>query len=368
MDRPASFLPTNHTCCMMKNVVVDFSNLDDISGFGEIARNYCPRLAQANVPGLHFIFIVPEKHKGAFGSHIDYVSREHLKSQIKPFANQINLWHATHQQFKYRLHGKGIHQLLTIHDLNYLHEKHGIHLLKHKLKMPLIIRRSDTVTVISEYVKKDVETHVFLMDKELLVIYNGISDIQQKRQMKPAFANETDRFFLCIGQVREKKNLHTLIPMMRHFPHYKLFICGDNHWSYADTVRSLIAPEDRERILLTGKIADEEKCWLYAHADALLFPSRLEGFGIPVLEAMRFGTKVFSSRYSCLPEICSVHASYWNSYEPDAMAQVVKEGLVGWSRECPAAKAAQEYSLTFNYDYYTERYVQLYCQLLGISR
>lgn len=350
----------------MKTVVVDFSNFDDMSGFGEIARNYCPRLAATNAPGLHFIFILPERHRGAFGSHIDYVSHEHLKREIRPYRQQIDLWHATHQQFHYRLRGRGIVQLLTVHDLNYLHEKHGIHLLRHQVEMPWLIRRSDAVTVISEYVKHDVEAHIPFLNKELKVIYNGIADVEKGEQHRPSFVADGDRFFLCIGQVREKKNIHTLVPMMRHFPDHKLFICGANHWAYADRIRSLTAPEDKGRILLTGKIANEEKFWLYAHADALLFPSRLEGFGIPVLEAMRFGTKVFSSRYSCLPEICSTHASYWDSYEPEAMAKVVEEGLAGWSRDGAAAKAAKAYSQSYNYDRYTQEYVALYRQLLGV--
>lgn len=350
----------------MKTVVVDFSNLDDMSGFGEIARNYCPRLAAADVPGLHFIFILPERHRGAFGSHVDYVSREHLKREIQAYRRQIDLWHATHQQFRYRLRGRGIVQLLTVHDLNYLHEKHGIHLLRHQIEMPWMIRRSDAVTVISEYVKHDVETHIPFLNKPLTVIYNGIDDVEQGAQSRPSFAAEADRFFLCIGQVREKKNIHTLVPMMQYFPARKLFICGANHWAYADHIRSLIAPGDQGRILLTGKVSDNEKRWLYAHADALLFPSRLEGFGIPVLEAMRFGTKVFSSRYSCMPEICSGHASYWDSYEPEAMARVVEEGLAGWSRDGAAAEAAKAYSQSFNYDRYTREYVSLYRRLLGV--
>ena len=68
----------------MKNVVVDFSNLDDMSGFGEIARNYAPRLAKAakNISDMHFLFILPEKHRNSFGTHIDYLSREHLKKEL----------------------------------------------------------------------------------------------------------------------------------------------------------------------------------------------------------------------------------------------------------------------------------------------
>lgn len=353
----------------MKNVVVDFSNLDDMSGFGEIARNYAPRLAKAakNISDMHFLFILPEKHRNSFGTHIDYLSREHLQKETAPYRDAIHLWHSTHQQFKYRLYKKGIIQLLTVHDLNYRYEKHGIHLLRHQIEMPWLIRRSDILTVISKYVLEDIKHHIPFLDKEPLVIYNGISDVEKKPRKKPAFTSaEDEKFFLCIGQVREKKNIHTVVPMMKFFPDHKLFICGANHWPYADRIREMIAPEDRDRIILTGKISDEEKNWLYAHADALLFPSKLEGFGIPVLEAMRFGTKVFSSRYSCLPEICNGHASYWDDYSPAAMADVVKKGLEAWNRNSQEAEEAKAYSCTFNYDRYTQEYLALYRRILGL--
>ena len=354
----------------MKNIVVDFSKYDALCGFGEIARNYASRLAAnaSQIDRMHFIFILPECHRGEFGQHIDYLSCEHLKQELKHYNRHIDLWHATDQQFSYRRHAADTLQLLTVHDLNYLHEKHGIHLLKHKIRMPWLIHRSDAITVISRYVSEDIKMHIPFLNKHPHVIYNGISDVEKGAQCQPSFVSSTDeKFFLSIGQVRRKKNIHTLIPMMRFFPDYKLFICGANHWSYADEIRSAIAPADRERIILTGKITDDEKRWLYAHAEALLFPSKLEGFGIPVLEAMRFGTKVFSSRYSCLPEICSDHASYWDNYEPEAMARVVSEGLSEWQRNGDAALQAKHYSCEFNYDRYTREYIALYRQLLKIQ-
>ena len=352
----------------MKNVLVDFSDYDDFCGFGEIARNYCPRLAMADAPDLHFIFILPEKHCGEFGTHIDYIPKERIRQALRQYPETIDLWHATHQQFRYRRHRKGTLQLLTVHDLNYLHEKHGIHLLRHKLEMPWLIRRSDAVSVISEYVKHDIENHIPFLNKDLTVIYNGISNVEAINRVQPSFVGDTnEKFFLCIGQVREKKNIHVLVPMMKYFPNHKLYICGTNHHKkYTNQIRSLISSEDEKRILLTGTVTDEEKCWLYAHADALLFPSRLEGFGIPVLEAMRFGTKVFSSRYSCLPEVCATHASYWDCYEPDAMAEVVKAGLTEWSRNGKAAEEARQYALSFNYDNYTQQYISLYRKLLNL--
>ena len=117
-------------------------------------------------------------------------------------------------------------------------------------------------------------------------------------------------------------------------------------------------------MVLTGKIKDEEKRWLYAHAQAFLFPSRLEGFGIPVLEAMRFRCKVFSSRFSSLPEVCDRHATYFDSYTPEAMAATVRKGLSTWQKDGETATAAKDYSLSFSYQRYTRQYVTLYQQLL----
>lgn len=351
----------------MKTVVVDFSNYDAWCGFGEIARNYAPRLAAVSQTDLHFVFIIPERHRGEFGSHIGYIACEHFKSEAAVYRESCDLWHITDQQTGYLPRGGHAIKLMTVHDLNYLHEKHGIHLWKHMILKRRHIRRADYLTVISQYVQDDVMQHIGGLDRQPTVIYNGINDIEKTPQQRPAFvASDDEKFFFTIGQVRRKKNFHVLVPMMKHLPDYKLYICGDHHWSYYDDIVKLIAPEDRDRIVLPGKIREEEKCWLYAHAQAFLFPSTLEGFGIPVLEAMRFGTKVFSSRYSCLPEVCSTHASYWDSYEPEAMAQAMRQGLAAWSRDGEAAEAACHYSQSFNYDRYTQQYLALYRELLGL--
>ncbi len=350
----------------MKHIVVDFSALDDMCGFGEIARNYCPRLAKMHFDDMRFIFILPEGHKGEFGDHIDYVAKEHLKAEIKQF-KEVDLWHATDQQFRYRRKSKGTLQLLTVHDLNYLREKHGIHLLKHKIRTHWIINHSDYVTVISAYVRDDIRKNIPSVKKEMQVIYNGIADDENGAQQRPSFVSKDDeRFFFTIGQVRPKKNFHTLVPMMKSFPNHRLFICGDDHWDYSDEIRNMIDEADKDRILVTGKISNEEKRWLYAHCEAFLFPSTLEGFGIPVLEAMRYGARVVSSRCTCLPEVCGSHAAYWDCFDPKHMAQVVKSAISGWDTKGRLALMAADYSKSFNYDRYTKEYVALYRKLLGL--
>ena len=348
----------------MKNVLVDFTHLDEFNGFGEISRNYAPILAKADLPDLHFIFLVPDDSVGRFGDGVDYIRRHHRRSDLRRLGLHVDVWHATDQQFRWRSGDNCTTQLLTIHDLNFLREKRGLHRWRHIVQLRWRIRHSDALTCISDYVRQDILQQYGEMGKTLDVIYNGISDVEQGEQQRPAFVQADDEpFFFTIGQIREKKNFQTLVPMMRHLPGYRLFICGDDHFAFADELRALIAEQGEGRVLLTGKVSDSEKRWLYAHAAAFLFPSRFEGFGIPVLEAMRFGCKVVSSQYSSLPEICSDHATFFTDYTPDRMAATVTEALRDWDRQSPAAQAARQYSLTFNYKRYAEQYIALYRKL-----
>jgi glycosyltransferase involved in cell wall biosynthesis len=352
----------------MKNILVDFSHYDAMCGFGEIARNYAPRLAAYRNPGVHYIFALPKAFHGSFGDHITYIDSADRKGEVRRLQMPIDLWHATDQQFHYRRRAKGTIQLLTIHDLNFLREKHGVHRLRHVLQMQWRICHSDYITAISKFVRDDVTRHYpAALQKGMEVIYNGIGDDARGEQQRPPFvADDGERFFFTIGQIREKKNFGLLVPMMHYLPGYKLYICGDDHYAYARELRQLIDRVGEGRVVLTGKITDAQKSWLYAHCAAFLFPSRLEGFGIPVLEAMRYRTKVFCSNLSSLPEVCGPHADYWTDFSPEAMAAVVSRGLDGWSRDGQAAVEAEAYSRQFNYDTYTARYVALYRRLLHL--
>lgn len=351
----------------MKTILVDFTRISEKSGFGEIADNYILELNKLKDSELHFVFLVKQKYKGIMGEDKDYVTVEHLDSDLKNLKCKIDLWHTTDQLFIKRRHMKGMKNILTVHDLNFLVEKKGIHRIKSLLKLRWFVRRSDCITVISNYVKDDLLAHVSLGDKPLYVIYNGISDIENKKQDKPAFITDDTKFFFTIGQTRWKKNFQVLIPMMRYLPEYKLYICGQPYGKFINELKRLKDVYHAENVIFTGAISNREKFWMYAHCEAFVFPSMLEGFGLPVLEAMRFGTKVFASKYTSLPEVCQNHATYFSSYNPEDMAKTVREGIRGWKRNSAEAIAAKEYSLQFSYDKYATAYLSLYKSMLGMK-
>ena len=158
----------------MKYVLIDLTRYQDKCGFGEIANNVGEHLKGGIIDDIHFTVLVLEKYKGVLGDAVDYVTVEHLDKDLKALGHKIDLWHTTDQLFIKRRHAKGMINLLTVHDLNFLFEKKGIHRLKRLLKLKWFVKRSDCITVISEYVKRDLLEHVNLGKKPLRVIYNGI--------------------------------------------------------------------------------------------------------------------------------------------------------------------------------------------------
>ena len=352
----------------MKNVVIDFSELDNFCGFGDIARNYAPQLAHLESPDLHFIFMVPDDKVGAYGTGVDYISMDHPREDLQRLGLKVDLWHATDQLYHYRMTGKDIIQVLTIHDLNFLYEKRQrVSRWKHLFRLWMKIRQSDALTFISQFAYNEVNDHYNLSKKTTRVIYNGITPLNKVKAVQPVFVKDKDeKFFFTIGQIRRKKNFHTLVPMMKYFPDYHLYICGDKqHPQYVKDIEQAIQDAAPDRIQLTGRISAENKKWLFEHCQGFLFPSLLEGFGIPVLEAMSLGAKVFSSRLTSLPEVCGRHAYYFDDFVPEHMAHVVEAGLRDHNRLLIDEEKA--HARSFDYDSYVAEYIALYRKLLKLS-
>ena len=77
-------------------------------------------------------------------------------------------------------------------------------------------------------------------------------------------------------------------------------------------------------IHFTDFLPDAQRDWLYTNADAYVFPSYMEGFGLPGLEAMGYGAPVVSSNATCLPEVYDDAAHYFNPFDTDDMVRAIE--------------------------------------------
>lgn len=203
-------------------------------------------------------------------------------------------------------------KVVTIHDLAYFYMTvHGEGMdrilkqwtLKSFKHADQIITVSDATTrdCVKEGCPKDVVT----------TIYQGFESRahvevteQQIQQTKTKF-NLPDKYLLSLGTLQPRKNIPYLVEAFAKaassIPH-SLVLSGDKSDSYYEILTLIEKLGIKDRVIFTGYISDEERTVLYNHADVFIYPSKYEGFGLVVLEAMSHNCPVMVTNTSSLPE------------------------------------------------------------------
>ncbi|BAV09827.1 Glycosyltransferase involved in cell wall bisynthesis [Filimonas lacunae] len=312
-------------------------------------------------------FYVPPGAVNLFGTNTPYRLQHSLHKFWLPFANQYAIWHSTFQGTNYFPAGSKAKIVLTVHDLNFLHEgKSPAKEQKYLKAVQRKIDRADAVVAISQFTKKELETHIQLKQKEVHVIYNGCNINTEVVAEKPATVPHTP-FIFTIGTIAAKKNFHVL-PRMLVNNQLSLVIAGINQ---SPEYRQKILDEAAQygvgdRVFLPGAVTESEKYWYLQNCAAFTLPSLAEGFGLPIIEAMHFGKPLLLSTYTSVPEIGGDLASYFHSYEAADMSALALHTI-----EAHAANAEQhaqqlfERSQLFQWKNAADQYWQLYQQLLN---
>lgn len=229
------------------------------------------------------------------------------------------------------------------------------------------IDRANHITVISKFTESELLRYAsdVCINKPISVIYNGVETLNQYGVCAkcPKSINEGDSFFFTLGQVREKKNFHVLLPMMKYFPKYQLYIAGVNNTEYAKKIQQTIEEQKISNVRLIGSISSEERLWLYQHCEAFLFPSLFEGFGLPVIEAMQFGKPVITSGQTSLNEIGGCYCYEWKDFEPKTMASFLIKSLMDFSAQPQKREEQIAYAMSFTYKKNIDAYFKLYSEL-----
>lgn len=167
------------------------------------------------------------------------------------------------------------------------------------------LSRASAVIAISASTKRDVIRLFGVPESKIRVVhlgFNRICAIREERMDTP------ERFFLFVGVMKERKNVLRIIRAFQHFsrthPDWHLLLAGEAEGEYARMLKETArAGAASAQIRFLGYRTDAEIAYLYRHAAAFVYPSIIEGFGFPVLEAMDCGVPVITSRSSSLPEV-----------------------------------------------------------------
>ncbi len=346
----------------MNKVVVEIDKVKNpYSGLGQFCINLGKELITQQPSNIDLEFAITKKVDHPFS---DFGNFHLIKPMHRYFVHrpgEKTVWHATHQDSPY-LPEKGTKLVLTIHDLNFL-EKYT-NSIRHKWRLRLIqkkIDRASVITTISEFSANHIKEYLNTRDLPVHVIHNGciLPSGPPTTPMQPVKGN----FLFTIGIIQLRKNLESLIHLMKILPDFKLVIAGSAQPKHGEYLKGLVDQMGlHNRIIFTGAITDSEKWWYYNNCRALVFPSRSEGFGLPVIEAMHCGKPAFLSTFTCLPEIGGNNAFYWDNFEPELMKKILLDGLSNWTplRE----QAAKRWAADFSWQKAAQQYWQIYKDLL----
>lgn len=307
------------------------------TGLYSYCLNLGSRLQQTLHQNAQLTFFIPPNVKNIFGVQSSRIIQHSLQKFCLPSLKNYDVWHATYQGSRYLPElNKKIKVVLTVHDLNFMHDakKSSQKKVKYLKALQKNIDRSAAIICISAFGKTDVLQHCHVGNKPIHVIHNGTNSLEKPSLFGNSYKPRT-RFLFSIGVLERKKNFHALLPLLQQNQDMELLIAGQpNDREYILYLKDLakeLGVEEKVKVL--GPISEEEKSWYYQNCYAFTFPSLSEGFGLPVTEAMSVGKPLFLSNKTALPEIGKDLAFYFNSFNGMHMQKVFIDGMQRYNKQ-----------------------------------
>lgn len=348
----------------MRTVILDCEQLrKPFTGI----RTYCDCLATALSASASFhkdlqlTLYVPPQWEGHYGNAVQYKQWAHFHKFHIPLRTKPDLWHCSIQNSKYWPCSQRVPLLTTVHDVNFIHveesavrHEHHYNIYKH------IIAHSRHIVTISEAAKQDIQKYFDVDDEHIDVIYNGM-DMRPITIQAPAEVPQRP-FLLNINRVARNKNIHTL-PALLVGNQLDLYIIGsvEDKQYVNEILEEARRWKVQDRVHLLGGVEESQRNWYLQNCTAFLFPSLAEGFGLPVVEALRHYRPVFCSDRTSLPEVGGPCSFYFpHDFNPEGMRHTLEQGLQAFERGDITHEAIDAHLARFSWEKAAEAYWQIY--------
>ena len=262
--------------------------------------------------------------------------------------------------------GSNVPQIAVIHDINFEHYPKdlpysALKYLKHYV--PKFAKKADKIITVSNYSKEDLIKQYQLPSEKITVAWNGASDHfkpldeAEKILVRKKYSNGLP-YFLFVGAIHPRKNVKRLIEAFVHFKKEtksatQLVIVGESLWKN-NPLNLDLSEEERQDIHFTGHLPIDELSKITASAFALTYVPYFEGFGIPLVEAMKCGTPIISGNLTSLPEVAENAALYCNPFDVNDISARMTEFCTHPALQEQLSQAALERSKAFSWDYSAE--------------
>lgn len=312
--------------------------------------------------------------KDSTGPGMKVIPWEQIVLPLKAKMNHIDLYHNTTTSACPPL--LSIPVVVTVHDLAWwkwpdLVTQPVLNYLRYFF--PGIIKRASVIIAVSEATRQDLFQYIGNDDKRVHVVPEGIDE-----RFKPASNEEVERFrqntgiaepyILFVGSVEPRKDIPTLVRAFEIAAERNkdiiLVLAGGKGWLNHEADERIMSSAVRDRIRRLGYIDDGDLPAIYSGAEVFIMPSRYEGFGLPVLEAMACGCPVVSSDAGSLPEVVGDAGMLFPSADSDACAEGISLLLGNTVRRTGYIHKGLERANLFSWTKSADLTFQIYDQIL----
>jgi glycosyltransferase involved in cell wall biosynthesis len=321
----------------------------NLTGNERYIQNLAEHLLELDGENQYFFFFSREEVRRRWENrapnlHTYLVSQNPFRRLGFDFISQLRKLRP--QVFHYQYTGPLLRltpEIVTIHDVSF--ERHPeffdpVECFRLKLTVRRAAKLAQRIITVSEFSKAEIVHFLGVPEQKVKVIYNGVGPEFQPIEDQDAILTRVRRYpirrpyLLAVGNICRRKNYLAMVRgfalwlSRQHANEHQLVIVGKPQGH----LKELLAEAsrlglDESRLTLVGFVPEEDLAYLYAGAELFLNTSLYEGFGLPIIEAMRCGVPVVASHASCFPEIAGDAARYVDPGDAEAIAEAIEEVL-----------------------------------------
>lgn len=262
----------------------------------------------------------------------------------------VQVFHGLSGELPIGLRKAGIKSVVTIHDLIFLRHPEYYHWIDAKIyewKFRQTIKEADRIIAISERTKVDIMEFGKVSHDRISLVYQSyaprfsvLSTPEKQEDVRQRY-NLPERFILNVGTIEQRKNLRLAADAMNLLPKEIHLVAVGRQTKYAREI-----PQS-DRIHLLSGVDDEDLAVIYSMAEAFVYPSRYEGFGIPIIEAIAAGLPVVACTGSCLEEAGGPDCQYVDPDDVEGLAAALAAVLKGAEGREERIRRSQQYIQRF---------------------
>jgi glycosyltransferase involved in cell wall biosynthesis len=230
----------------------------------------------------------------------------------------------------------------VIHDINFVHRPGDLPWLVrnyYRHYFPRFAHRATRIVTVSEYSRRDIINQYEVPEEKVDLAYNGVNERyhplseEEAVEVRKAYTGGAP-YFVFVGSIHPRKNITNLLKAFQLFKdenkqNYKLVLVGEKVFLTKPMEEQLEKMKNKQDVIFTGRLSPDQLNDVLGAAWAMTFVPYFEGFGIPVLEAMKCDIPVIASKVTSLPEIAGDAALFASPDSPgsirDGMIRIVRE-------------------------------------------